>query len=149
MKKLAFTAFIALTACVMQGCDDGTNVETVPAAGIVSMAGKPLEGVSVSLLPISDVGIKGAYGVSDSSGNVTIQVSPDQEGIPPGEYGVILQQFTQPDGSPIPEGSSAADVGAVNQIHPLYGNTDNFLIKVTVPPEGDSNLKFDMVKNPR
>ncbi len=75
----------------------------------------------------------GGYAVTDKDGLFKVKHLSNvnnQEGLEPGTYNIVFSKLTAPGGAPIPEGKTAADVGAVeslphhlstlNQDSPLY-----------------------------
>lgn len=89
--------FLAFAGC------SGPADETVSAAGIVHLDGKPVEGVTVSLVPQAGVSGRGGYGVSDGEGKFELKSGPETIGVMPGTYQVLLRKMRQKDGSPIPQ----------------------------------------------
>ncbi len=83
------------------------------------------------------------YGQTDSEGKFTLKVSGSELGAPAGEYIVLFQKLTLADGSPIPEGQTAADADAVNQLDDKYSRPGS-PVSVTIPAEGTDNLSFDL-----
>jgi len=147
MSKLNWFGSLALSAHVLvfAGCGGGTDVELVPVAGTVSIAGEPAEGVTVTLLGES-IGEKRLIpsGRTDAEGKFDLRVSEMQSGSPVGEYTVLFQKLTLPDGSPIQEDQMAADVGAVNQINSIYSDPATSPESVTIPAGGNESLNFDL-----
>lgn len=138
---LTLTAFLVPVA----GCGDGTNVALVPASGIVTVAGQPTEGITVTLLRKSGEGKQHfPSGQTDTAGKFTLRVSPTQSGAPVGEYTVLFEKWTLPDGSPIPEDQSPIDSGAVNQIPERYNDPSTSPESVTIQEGGSENLSFDL-----
>ena len=68
------------------GCGSpGSNLpKTVPASGVVTLDGKPVDGAQVVLIPAAE-GTTGATGVTDSSGRFSLRAYPEKEGAIPGE----------------------------------------------------------------
>ena len=85
----------------------------------------------------------GASGSTDAEGKFTLVYRTGAPGIPAGDYVVVHTKLTMPDGSPIPEGKTAADVMAVDQIPERYRRTDNPRNAVSVP-EGGKTFDFDL-----
>ena len=132
-----------LSACLLvgflafAGCS-GPPDETVAAGGVVHLDGKPVEGVTVSLIPQSSVRGPGGYGVSDAEGKFTLKSGLETVGVMPGTYRVMFQKMRQKDGSPIPPDVMAADIEIINQLPAIYGDPDNSPFTAVVPnPDGD------------
>jgi hypothetical protein len=132
-----------ISACLLvgflafAGCS-GPPDETVAAGGVVHLDGKPVEGVSVSLLPQLGVRGRGGYGVTDAEGKFTFSSGPDAIGVMPGTYRVLFQKMRQKDGSPIPPDLMAADIEIINQLPAVYSSPENTPISAVIPsPDGD------------
>lgn len=151
MSKFICYGSLALSAVLVPfaGCCGGTStVELVPVSGTVTVAGKLIEGVLVTLLGQSSAvsGEKRVIpsGQTDAQGKFTLHVSATEMGAPAGQYTVLFQKLTMPDGSPILEGQMAADVGAVNQILDGYSDPSTSPESVTIPAGGSDSLSFDL-----
>lgn len=147
MSKFICFSSLALAALIVPvaGCTGGSGAELVPVAGTVTVDGKPVEGITVTLLGDSS-GEKRIipYGQTDAEGKFTVKVSDTEMGAPAGEYQVLFQKLRLADGSPIPEGESAADVGAVNQLPEVYSVPNNNSLTATIPVGGTDSLTFDL-----
>lgn len=136
---------LAVQTATLVGCGSDSGVTLVPVSGEVTVAGKPVEGIVVSLSGNSD-GKKRVipYGRTDAGGKYALQVSETDIGAPAGQYKVLFQKITLPDGSAIPEGKTAADVGAVNQLPDVYGDPGRSPESATIPETGTTTLNFDL-----
>src|SRR5436305_14453351 len=78
------------------GCgSSGHNLpKTVPATGVVTLDGKPVDGAQVVLVPAGQE-ITGASGVTDSSGRFSLRAYPEKDGAIPGEYKVQVSKTVQ------------------------------------------------------
>ncbi|HBJ33760.1 MAG TPA: hypothetical protein DDZ51_03145 [Planctomycetaceae bacterium] len=142
-------AFTALAAFLLTGCEADTIGEVVPAAGNVTLDGKPIAGVSISLVPQEGVKGRGGYGTTGEDGSFTLQADIDVMGVPAGNYRVMLQKYTMPDGSPIPPDTSGADAGIVNQLPPVYSDPEQSQVYVTFPTPDGQPVKIDLKSRPR
>lgn len=73
---------IVATACGSRG---GHLPKTVPASGVVTLDGKPVDGAQVVLVPAGE-GANGAFGTTDSSGRFSLRAYNEKPGAIPGEY---------------------------------------------------------------
>jgi len=133
----------------MLGCDNGALIDVVPASGTVMMDGKPLPGVSLTLVPQEGVKGRGGYAITAEDGSFQFQTSPEQTGVPAGNYRVLFQKFTMPDGSPIPPDTIGADAGIVNQLPSIYANPEQSPISATIPPPSGESLAFNLKSRPQ
>jgi hypothetical protein len=123
---------------------EAPNLATV--TGLVTYRGKPLPGASVAFVPKGKTPGTGAFGVTDASGRYELTHRTRTPGVEPGTYVVSVSKMTLPDGSSIPEGQDAADVGAVQVIPPIYSDAahERNPNQLIVPPTGGEinlNLK--------
>lgn len=114
----------------------------VPVAGKVTMDGKPFEGCMVTFMPRNDTKGQVAYAVTDESGEFDLKYSTGEPGCPVGEYKAIFSKLRTPEGQPIPEGKTAADVNAVDQVPMAYRIPANELNVIQVSGDGKSDLSF-------
>jgi hypothetical protein len=75
------------------GCGPSTGhlPKTVPASGVVTLDGKPVDGAQVVLVPAGDAST-GAYGTTDSSGRFSLRAYAEKEGAIPGDYKVQVSK---------------------------------------------------------
>jgi hypothetical protein len=74
------------------GCSKGSNLpRTVPASGIVTLDGKPVDGAQVVFVPAGDAKT-GATGVTNASGKFSLRAYPEKDGAIPGEYQVQVSK---------------------------------------------------------
>lgn len=145
VRSACLFGFIGL---LLVGCSGEAPPEVVPAlekvTGKVTLDGKPAVGVAVTFSPATGVNGNGASAITDSSGAYTLNYRTGDAGIPQGEYVALFSKLTKPDGSPIPEGQTAADVMAVDQIPERYRSLESREMGVMVPAGGvtkDFDLK--------
>jgi len=132
-----FSACLFVGVLVFAGCS-GPPDETVAAGGVVHLDGKPVDGVTVSLVPQQGVRGRGGYGVTDAEGKFTFSSGPETIGVMAGTYRVLFQKMRQKDGSPIPPDAMAADIEIINQLPAVYSSPENTPISATIPnPDGD------------
>ena len=139
--KLFGTKFWSLVAIVLllAGCGSGaeeSEYRLAPVSGTVTLDGQPLAGATVMFSP-TDVGIgQTSYGVTDAQGNYSLTDPQQRDGVAVGTHKIVVSKLVQPDGSPIPSGASAADIGAVEQLPPKYSDPETSQTIVTVPEAG-------------
>jgi hypothetical protein len=110
-------------AITVVGCSKSERkFDLVKVTGKVYMGKEPLKHAAVTFTPRpGTVGI-GGVGATDDEGKFTMSAKGDAQGIEPGEYVVTFTKWAQKDGSPIPEGKTAADVEAVQVVPAAYSN---------------------------
>ncbi len=134
-KRLLPVLCIAAAGC---GGSSEPTPELVAVTGTVTFKSEPLAGASISFVPRDGTQGTGAYGVTDDFGKYTLTHRTDASGIEPGTYTVAISKMAMPDGSPIPEGQDAADVGAIQMMPPKYSDpfSETNANIITVPASG-------------
>lgn len=146
-RRICVTGFLALT--LLAGCGESVKPEVIPplepVSGTVTIDGAPVAGVAVTFFPAGQ-GAKGnpSTGTTDASGKYSLKHRSGKDGIPAGDYIVIFSRMALPDGSPIPPGKTAADVGAVEQIPEQYRSLENLTNGVAVGKGGKTDANFDI-----
>ncbi|RMG39220.1 MAG: hypothetical protein D6725_05605 [Planctomycetota bacterium] len=141
------------------GGSDSANVETVPVQGTVTLDGKPLEGATVTFVPVNEGQGLPATGTTDEEGRFTLTaMGGGKRGAPgagtlPGEYyvGVVKDivegdeaedsppegQFPEASDQPTPEPKTT------HVVPTKYNDPKSSGIKVTVK-EGDNDIKIEL-----
>jgi len=134
---LACSAVFIALGCGGSSSDFDSSV-LVPVKGRVMIDGQPASGVSIIFHPRQQTAGTGGYAVTDKNGDYMVDHRSGVSGVEPGEYAVTFSRYTQPDGSPIPAGASAADVGAVESLPKLYTDATNPKLptQISVPVNG-------------
>jgi hypothetical protein len=145
LRRLAFGMVVAMTLGCGKGANEPKTPDLIPVIGQVLLDGAPVAGISVSFLPKDSTVGQGSYAVTDASGNFQCAYPNGKPGCPPGTYKVIFSRMAMPDGSPIPEGKTAADVGARDILPARYRSLDTLENVVTVQPAGKNEYKFELV----
>jgi hypothetical protein len=147
MLRRFVSSMALLTVGVLVGCGSGVKPEVVPplhpVSGKVTLDGKPIDKVAVTFVPAENNKGNGGSGSTDAEGRFNLKYRNGEDGIPAGDYIMVCTKLTMPDGSPIPEGQTAADVMAVDQIPERYRKVDNPRNAVSVP-EGGKEFVFDL-----
>ncbi len=139
------STILVLAIFMIVGCGGETANPLASASGVVTLDGKPIEGVSILLIPKEGTSSgRISYGLTDAEGRFELRVSPDQSGAIIGSHWVQLEKLTQQDGSPIPPGSSPEEVAAMNQLPQAYSDAGSTPISAEIPESGTSNLAFDL-----
>ena len=136
-----------LLAGVSAGCSGSATAEVIPelepVTGIITIDGKPAEGVAVTFFPAPKTTGNSGSGTTDASGKYVLVYRNGESGIAVGDYVVMCSRLTQPDGSPIPPDKTAADVMAADKIPERYRQMDNPTMTVSVP-KGGKTFDFEI-----
>jgi len=77
------------------GCSKGSHLpKTVPASGVVTLDGKPVDGAQVILVPDGG-GVTGAYGATDAYGRFSVRAYEEKDGAIPGAYKVQVSKTVE------------------------------------------------------
>jgi hypothetical protein len=109
---------VLLLTAALAGCGNETKLpaKLVSVAGTVVLDGKPLAACSVNFIPRDQTKGTGGFAVTDGDGQFIAKHWSNAPGIEPGTYTVVFSKLALPDGSPLPAGQDAADVGAVETL---------------------------------
>lgn len=88
---LLFCGFLLAAGC---GPDLSHLPKTVPAAGVVTLDGKPVEGAQVVIIPAVD-GQTGAAGITDAGGHFSLRAFNEKDGAIPGDYKVQVSKTVE------------------------------------------------------
>lgn len=137
---LVVSVFCALLAV---GCGSpGSHLpKTVPAAGVVTLDGKPVDGAQVVIVPVGD-GKNGADAVTNASGHFSLRAYPEKDGAIPGEYKV---QVSKTVATKLPGQVDGGDAVRFDFAVPKqYTTVDKSGLKVTIPETGIRDIKLEL-----
>lgn len=150
LNRLISAIFLTAAAATLTGCGNETKVpaKLVSVMGHVALDGKPLAACNLNFIPRDQTKGTGGFAVTDSTGKFEAKHWSNEPGIEPGTYTVVFSKLALPDGSPIPQGKDAADVGAVETLprkltDPSLDSADKV---VTVVAEG-GQFTFELKSN--
>ncbi|SFJ24346.1 hypothetical protein [Planctomicrobium piriforme] len=147
---MRFSRYVCVVLCCTlvaafgcSGAPEKPKVALVPAAGTVNINGQPGTGVAINFIPAPETPGLGGYAVADETGRFQVKYNDHSSGILAGTYHLTFSKMAQPDGSPIPPGKDAADVGAVEQLPTLAMVNPSKPYVVSIDQPVDS-LSFDL-----
>jgi hypothetical protein len=118
--------------------------KTVPASGVVTLDGKPLDGAQVILVPDGPAAT-GAFGTTDSSGRFSLRAYDEKEGAIPGSYKVQVSKTIEVklEG---PAGSlDGGDPVRFDYAVPAkYTGAQTSGLTATIPDAGTTDLRFEL-----
>jgi hypothetical protein len=116
----------------------------VPAEGIVTLNGTPVEGTTISFAPGSPA-IQSASATSTKDGKFVVSTRDYGDGISPGEYLVVVTKTTGVGRSLSPDDKRGRDNRqSINHLPPKYGSKDTSGLTVTIPAKGDKNIELKL-----
>jgi hypothetical protein len=144
---LKFRAIVVSIFCGLSfaaGC--GPNLshlpKTVPALGVVTLDGKPVEGAQVVIVPANSEAT-GAYGTTDASGKFSLRAFEEKDGAIPGDYKVQVTKTVEvklsgPKGSLDGGDPVRFDYG----VPARYTGVKTSGLSVTIPDSGIQDIKL-------
>lgn len=169
-KQLSLCVVIPLLSLVIAGCGGSDRPDLASASGIVTLDGDPVEGASVSYIPVS--GGRPGSGVTDASGRYTINTYADTPGALVGEHHVSVIKVSGPgadqllgdepteapddccDCCPcaglseleVDDSNCCEDLDIVYDVPQKYMDPRNSGLQVTVPPDGSDALNLELTE---
>lgn len=146
MRGVVLSGLILAWGSGLTGCGSGSGnlPRTVPAAGVVTLDGKPVEGAQVVLVPAGDA-TTGAYGVSDASGRFSLRAFDQKEGVIPGDYLVQVSKTIEVRLKGPPGSLDGGDpVRFEHGVPARYTNVQTSGLKVTIPDTGKKDIQLEL-----
>ncbi|MDR1270278.1 MAG: carboxypeptidase-like regulatory domain-containing protein [Planctomycetaceae bacterium] len=91
--KIIINILFLIICCTIIGCNNGPNTASV--SGVVTIDGKPVEGVHLKFSPKS--GERPSVGYTNERGEYTLSFTQDQKGCIPGEHVVTINAYRDPE----------------------------------------------------
>lgn len=126
------------------GAGGGNLPRTVPASGVVTLDGKPVEGAQVVLVPAGDA-TTGAYGVSDAQGRFSLRAFDQKDGAIPGDYLVQVSKTIEVRLKGPPGSLDGGDpVRFEHGVPARYTSAQTSGLKVTIPDTGKRDIQLEL-----
>jgi len=144
LKLVTIAGLVLSTLLFTPGCGSSTGhlPKTVPAAGVVTLDGKPVDGAQVIIVPAVD-GTTGATAVTDASGHFALRAYPEKDGAIPGEYKVQVSKTVQ---VAIPGAKGSVDGGDPVRfdfgVPAKYTGAKTSGLSVSIPDSGNKDIKL-------
>jgi hypothetical protein len=124
-----------LLTLAVTGCGAATDdLQTVPVTGRVTLDGAPLCSAQIVFIPLDTSGQSlSAAGSTDESGEF-ILTAATYSGVLPGQYKVLIEHYTMPDGSPV---QVDAAIGGLEQMK-MMGQVKQALPAAYTSPESST-----------
>lgn len=147
MRRAQRSWLIIAVAVLLTGCGaDGSNADrpaTVPASGIVTYQGQPVDNAIVVFQPRTSGSGVAASALTNSAGEFDLKAFPTEEGAVPGPYTVAIMKISQEESSP--EESSGSLVGKQKSLIPAkYGIAAQSGLVAEIPEDGTEGLYFEL-----
>ena len=169
-KQSQYFVLVPLISLILAGCGGSDRPSLAPASGIVTLNGEPVEGASLTFVPVA--GGRPGSGVTDAQGRYSIKTYEDASGATVGEHkvsvikisgpGVYVMQGDAPAEPPASAGSAKDGSDSLSEIEVFdssgakepeiiydvpqrYMNANESGLLVTVPAEGSDELHLKLV----
>ena len=139
----SFTAgVLALAVC---GCGRGgpgaPKLSEAPIKGVVTLDGRPLAGADVVFMGGEPPAI--FAGKTKEDGAYQLQTAAGGEGKFAGNCKVTISRLVKPNGSPLADGETPADTGAIEQLPSKYSRFDRTTLTATISSP-ESTIDFPL-----
>src|SRR4051812_43210164 len=142
--KLKYCTAACLSLSFLTGCNPGgSNLpRTVPALGVVTLDGKPVDGAQVVLVPAGE-GTTGASAVTNASGHFSLRAYEEKDGAIPGEYKVQVSKTIQ-----VKVEGAKGSVDGGDPVRFEYGVPAKYTgfktsgLSVSIPDTGNKDIKL-------
>jgi hypothetical protein len=146
LKIFGNVLLLVLLALATAGCGSGQPtgdiVETVPAAGVLTYQGKPLQYYQVMLLPL---GQRPAAGITDESGRFVLGTNGEGDGAVAGNHQVAVTYVGPPNTNPEAGMNDFSPPPPPKIKIPVkYRDVKTSGLRVEVPEGGTDDLKIDL-----
>ena len=137
--------FVSLSALLGCGSAGSHLPKTVPALGVVTLDGKPVDGAQVVLVPANE-GRTGAFGVTDANGHFSLRAYAEKPGAIPGEYKAQVSKTIQ-----VKLDGAKGSLDGGDPVRFEYGVPAKYTgaktsgLTVTIPDSGVKDLKLNLV----
>jgi Domain of unknown function (DUF6795) len=135
---------IGLSAALGCGSAGGKLPKTVPASGVVTLDGKPVDGAQVVIVPAGE-GKTGADGVTDASGHFSLRAYREKDGAIPGEYKVQVSKTIEVRLSGAKGSLDGGDpVRYEHAVPAKYTGYKTSGLTVSIPDAGKRDIKLEL-----
>jgi hypothetical protein len=142
VRAIAVLSLCSLVLAAGCGPDLSHLPKTVPASGVLTLDGKPVEGAQVVIVPANSEAT-GAYATTDASGKFSLRAFNEKDGAIPGEYKVQVTKTVEvklagPKGSLDGGDPVRFDYG----VPAKYTGVKTSGLSVTIPETGINDIKL-------
>ncbi len=142
--RIASLPILCGLLAIMVGCGPDLShlPATVPARGVVTLDGTPVENATITF--IADSGTYHATAVSDSSGGFTLKAFPEKDGAVPGSYKVEVNKAV------VEGGGDAGTDGEIKGLTVKFGVPQKYAtigtsgLTTTIPEGGKTDIKIEL-----
>jgi hypothetical protein len=146
LKSLANRSLFGIGLLLAVGCGPDTShlPTTVPASGIVTLDGKPVDGAQVILVPEKE-GTTGAFGATDADGKFSLRAYDEKDGAIPGAYKVEVKKTVE-----VKLDGAAGSLDGGDPVRFDYGVPAKYTdrqtsgLTATIPESGTSDIKLEL-----
>ena len=147
MKNVYCLALLLSIMFATLGCNKpGDHPKTYPTRITILKDGKPVEGATLSLVPMDPNNKNSAYGLTDANGVCNVTSFETGDGAVPGEYTVTVRKVEEVrEAAPTEENPEDTKVVSTTEIVPKkYNSSNSSGLKITVSESGDNTAEFNV-----
>lgn len=142
MRNPLTAAIACLAIC---GCGKGgpgsPKLADLPIKGVVTLDGSPLAGADVVFMGGEPPAV--LAGKTKDDGSYQLQTAAGGEANVQGDCKVTISRLVKPDGSPLADGETPADTGAIEQLPGKYSRFDRTTLTATITSP-ESTIDFPL-----
>ncbi|MDD3469866.1 MAG: hypothetical protein PHE53_07795 [Thermoguttaceae bacterium] len=150
--KLIGISLALLSVCLLMGCGSGSRLEgLVPAEGVVTLNGTPVDGASVVFAPKGSTSpSSSASAQTDAEGRFQMMTLNPGDGVYPGEYYVTVTKTVIEGEAPVIDpndkaSKKAVDTRTVTECLPMvYADITTSGLDQTIAADGNKNIEFKL-----
>jgi hypothetical protein len=143
LKYGVFVGPLVISLLPALGCGSGGRhlPKTVPASGVVTLDGKPVDGAQVVLVPAAE-GKTGAFGTTNGSGHFSLRAYDEKDGAIPGDYKVQVSKTVE---VKLPGKLDGGDAVRFDYGVPAkYTGAKTSGLSVTIPDTGNRDIQLPL-----
>jgi len=146
-----FYTFVVLVTIFCFGCQGSSLPGLVPASGVVTLDGNPIDGATIVFVPRDFNTQRNAYALTGASGSFRMTTLKDNDGVLPGTYIVTVTKHEKSGTIIVIPGEFDQETGApltfepsVNRLPAVYENEASTPLEITVPKGGTKTATFEL-----
>lgn len=129
----------------VSGCSSSEYVApseaTVPAAGVITYLGKPLDFYRVSFIP---EGKRSAAAITDAEGRFTLGTNAEGDGAVVGHHIVTVEYVGPPSNEEPGKETFAPPPAAATTVPAKFTSTETSGVSIEIPEPGNTNLEINL-----
>ncbi len=146
LRTLMLSTTLLAAGCGGSSSDRWTEnrPKTIPASGVVTLQGRPVEGASVSFVPADRAGTA-AFALTDAEGRFDLNTFSEKDGAVAGQYTVTVTKKSV-ETTPNPKDPNGPPLKSVEKsdLPVRYASSGTSKLTASVSDSGDNQFQFDL-----